>query len=240
MLFTLASLVCACSADAQPEAATTHAAGRTRSSAPFAKQGNIFLKNAAGKVVQLTTSGKDRSPTRSPDRRNVAFIRKSAKEAYLSFGRAPEYQGDDLLADQIWLVDTKTGKEKMLVEDRPPGVKGNVTRELERTIAAIEDDSLCFSPDGAELYFISSAWVTSGALHVVNLRTSRTRFITAALSVEVVPSGKYAGNLIVQQHRHFLCTGTYNWWWLMTPKGREIGPIGESAEQVKNFKKTYH
>jgi len=114
--------------------------------------------------------------------------------------------------------------------------KGDVTKELQRTIAHIDDDSLCFSPDGTDLYFISSAWVVSGALHVVNVRTGRERFVDAANSVEVVRSGEYAGHLIVNQHRYFLGTGSFDWYWLLDPKGREVGPVGECEDQVKTFK----
>jgi hypothetical protein len=28
------------------------------------------------------------------------------------------------------------------------------------------------------------------------------------------------------QHRHFVGSGTYNWYWLLEPNGKEIGPIG--------------
>lgn len=204
--------------------------------APFATDGNIWVTNATKKVVQLTSSGKDRAPTASPDGRHVAFIRKSKNHAYLSVGGEEDYRGDEILADQIWVLDTRNGKERLLVEDRMPSGKGDITKGLQRTIAHIDDDSLCFSPDGAELYFISSAWVVSGALHVVNIRTGREHFLDAANSVEVVQSGKYAGHLMVNQHRYFLGIGSFDWYWLMAPRGREIGPVGESYDQVETFK----
>ena len=203
--------------------------------APFVTNGNVWVTNTAKKVVQLTSSGKDRAPTVSPDGRCIAFIRKSKNQSYLSVGGEEDYKGDEILADQIWAVDLSTGKERLLVSDRMPG-KGDVTKELERTIAHIDDDSLCFSPDGSDLYFISSAWVTSGALHVVNLRAGKEHFIAAANSVEVVQSGEYAGHLIVNQHRYFLGTGSFDWYWLLDSKGREIGPVGECQDQVKTFK----
>jgi sugar lactone lactonase YvrE len=206
---------------------------------PFERDGAICVSNAAGKVVTLTTSGKNRSPKRSPDGRCVVFIRKSANQAYLSAGEEADYRGDDRLADQLWSIDTQSGKEKRLVEDRTPAVS-DATKDLHRMIAHIADDSLCFSPDGKLLYFISSAWVTSGALHVVTLDTGRERFLAAANSVEVVASGTYGGHLIVRQHRYFLSAGSYDWYWLFDPKGREIGPVGETVEQVQVFKELNH
>ncbi len=205
--------------------------------APLVRHGNICIKDTAGKIVQLTSSGKDRAPKLSPDGQCVAFIRKSKNRAYLPVVDE-NARGDKGLADQIWVVDTRTGKERLLVEDRMPG-NGDITEELQRTISLIHDDSLWFSPDSERLYFISDAWVTSGALHVVDVRSGQERFVVGANSVEVVMSGKYVGDLIVSQHRYFLGNGSFNWYWLMDPEGREIGPIGENDDQVKAFKDLY-
>jgi len=201
----------------QPD--TAHAAAHH---AQCATNDHLCITNTAGKVVHLTFSGKDRSPKLSPDGHHVVFIRKSKRHAILTIGAESDYHGDEILADQIWVMDVNTGEQRLLVKDGIP-VKGNVTKECERMIAFIDDDSLCFSPDGGSLYFIGSAWVTSGALHVVNLRTGRDRFIAAANAVDVVPSGKYVGNLIVQQHRYFLGCGAYDWYWLITQKATNSG-----------------
>ena len=82
----------------------------------------------------------------------MVFIRKSKHHAILTVGAESDYHGDEILADQIWVMDTNTGKQKLLVKDGVP-IKGNVTKECERMIAFIDDDSLCFSPDGGSLYF---------------------------------------------------------------------------------------
>jgi hypothetical protein len=234
-IFSLAAIL----GYAKPSKTQADTAQATAHPAQCATNDHLCITNTAGKVVHMTVSGKDRDPKLSPDGHHVAFIRKSKRHAILTIGAKSDYHGDEILADQIWVMDVNTGEQRLLVKDGIP-VKGNVTKECERMIAFIDDDSLCFSPDGVSLYFIGSAWVTSGALHVVNLRTGRDRFIAAANSVEVVPSGKYAGDLIVQQHRYFLGCGSYDWFWLLNPKGREIGPVGESESQVATFKKTYY
>ena len=53
---------------------------------------------------------------------------------------------------------------------------------------------------------------------------------------EVVQSGGHAGCLIVRKHKYFLGCGSYDWYWLIDPQGREIGPIGEEDGQVCLFK----
>jgi hypothetical protein len=38
--------------------------------------------------------------------------------------------------------------------------------------------------------------------------------------------------LIVNQHRYFLGGGSYDWYWVFSPNGKEEGPLG--PEIVKN------
>ena len=39
-----------------------------------------------------------------------------------------------------------------------------------------------------------------------------------------------------RQHRYFIGGGSYDWYWLLKPDGKEVGPVGEDTE---NFKTTY-
>lgn len=197
----------------------------------FAKKGNIYISQKGKKRIQLTGSGKDRAPVLSPDGKVVVFIRESKEEAYSPTGGGED--GRPGFADQLWIVDIYGKNEKMLVKDRYPNEssEADITRELEKTIGYIDDNNICFSPDGKVVYFISSAWVTSGALHRVNVDGTGERFIEGANSVEVVPRGEYKGDLIISQHRYFLACGSYDWLWLFTPEGKEVGPLGEDLNK---------
>ena len=76
--------------------------------------------------------------------------------------------------------------------------------------------------------------MTSGAVHVVEVATRRTRFVAAGNSLEVVPSGHYAGCLLVSQHRYWMAGGSYDWTWLLSARGSERGPVvgdDDEAEQ---------
>ncbi len=99
-------------------------------------------------------------------------------------------------------------------------------------VAHIDEESLKFSPDGKRLYFITSAWVTSGALHRVNVDGSGERFVAAANSLKVLGSGSYKGHLIISQHRYFLGGGSYDWYYVFTPQGKEVGPLGADLARV--------
>ena len=73
----------------------------------------------------------------------------------------------------------------------------------------------------------------------MEVASGRERFIAPANSLEVVPSGEYPGHLLVSQHRYFVAGGSYDWIWLLTPDGAEVGPEGESAKSLEEFRASY-
>jgi len=206
----------------------------------FEQEGSIYFIDKDGRETQLTSFGVDRAPILSPDRKAVAFIRKSDEEAYLAVGAEEDYTPEGLLADQVWIVNIDDKQERMLVKNRrpdPDNSKGDgVTEELKKTIAHIDGESLQFSPDGKRIYFITSAWVTSGAVHCVNTNGTDEHFVIASNSLMVIDKGRYKGHLIVRQHNYFLGAGSYDWLWMFTPEGKKVGPIG--VELTDNQKKT--
>jgi len=51
-----------------------------------------------------------------------------------------------------------------------------------------------------------------------------------------VSKGQYKGYLIVNQHRYFIGGGSYDWYWLFSPAGKEAGPFGETiSEDQRKF-----
>lgn len=149
--------------------------------------GNIYLSQGNSPKVQLTANGKDRSPVLCPDRQCVVFIRKSSQSIDYPAENLDGYSKYELLADQIWIVDSANKKEQMIVADK-------VSDNPRKQIAHVYDDSLKFSPDGKILYFITSASVTSGAVHAVKIDGSNEHFIDGGNSIEVIPKGQYKGD----------------------------------------------
>ena len=198
--------------------AATHAQSVT------AHRGNIFYRAPGTPAArQLTTSGHDRDPHLSPDGRTIAFIRRTPGDSVqTSLGR------DE--ATSLWVVGTDGTGERMLV-------RGRTAAEPEKALALMSAPQ--FSPDGKQIYFLSVAWVTSGAVHAVDVASGRERFVLPGSSVEVVPSGEYAGHLLVTQHRYFIVGGTYDWVWLFTPDGNEVGPIGDGEVAVAAFREDF-
>jgi dipeptidyl aminopeptidase/acylaminoacyl peptidase len=172
-----------------------------------ADHGGIVLSRPGAAPVQLTAGGTDRDPVLSPDGRRVAFVR----------GGGPDGRGPS----ELWTVDARGGGERRLLAERP-------SDEPPENLTAFA--SPAFAPDGRDVYVLATAWATSGAVHAVDLATGRVRYVCPGNSLEVVPRGEYAGHLVVTQHRYFVGGGSYDWYWLVTPEGGEVGPLGESAE----------
>ncbi|MGO4328982.1 TolB family protein [Cupriavidus sp. 2TAF22] len=181
-----------------------------------AEDGNIVFVDDSGFARQLTTSGLDATPTLSPDGKRVAFVR-----------RTPHRPVDTALgsedAEQIWIVGVDASGARSLVE-------GRAHKNPKQALAGL--NSPVFSPDGRSIYFLSTAWVTSRAVHIVSVGDAEERFVTEGNTLEIVHAGKYKGTLIVNKHKYWLGGGSYDWFWLVSPTGQEIGPVGPEDGNV--------
>jgi len=79
---------------------------------------------------------------------------------------------------------------------------------------------------GGSFIFETSAWVTSNAVHSLNVATGKTGYVASGTIGCVVLQGQYQGDLIVQQHRYFVQGGSYDPLYLYEPTGKEIGIVG--------------
>jgi Tol biopolymer transport system component len=130
--------------------------------------------------------------------------------------------------DALWLMDvTGNNAHAIVVSAENEGVKQNLT----------ELNNPRFSLDGHLVYFLSAAWVTSNSVHVVDLTTHKQHFVTDGNSLELVPAGKYKGYLIVSKHKYYQGGGSYEDFWLVSPKGKAIKSLGEEEERVNAFLK---
>jgi dipeptidyl aminopeptidase/acylaminoacyl peptidase len=184
------------------------------------EKGNIIFTAADGSHKPLTDSGHDSVPVLSPDGKFVAFVR-GTPDALVATGSG------DVEATELWIVGSDGHKPAMLL-------RGHTATDMRKVIGGILGAQ--FSPDGRWLYFISAAWATSGAVHVIDLATRKERFFSDGSGLETVPNGDYKGCLLIQKHKYFIGGGAYDWYWLVKPDGKEVGPVGESTE---NFRSTF-
>ncbi|MFN2621244.1 MAG: TolB family protein [Chthoniobacterales bacterium] len=184
------------------------------------KDGNIQFADKSGKTTALTSSGRDSNPVVAPDGKWVAFVRKVE-------GKKIATGSDEVEPTELWQVRVD-GKEPSLL------VRGRDSDKIESAIGGFEN--LQFSTDGKLLYFVTPAWATSGAVHVVDTTNRKERYVFPGNNLKLVPSGEYKDCLLVQQHRYFVGGGSYDWYWLLRPDGKEVGPVGEDTS---NFEATY-
>ena len=177
-----------------------------------ARDGNIFI-SSGGSEKQLTSSGRDSAPALAPDGKWVVFVRAIPGKKVQS--GAGEHDGAEL-----WQVRAD-GKEPLML------VRTRQADKMDELIAGFED--VQFSSDGRLVYFVTPAWATSGAVHVVDTTNRKERFVVPGGALRVIPSGKYRDHLVVNQHRYFLGGGAYDWFYLFSPDGKEVGVIGEDT-----------
>jgi WD40-like Beta Propeller Repeat len=147
----------------------TAAALAALASSPAAAQS---VRTDHGYVVYVARDGRARTPTHSdrdssavlsPDGQTIAFVRHTGAAVHSS-------PGDDD-STLLFAADVRTGRSRLLVrassDDRPG-----------RTLAGFAD--LAFTPGGRTLYFTSDAWVTSAAVHAVDVATGRERYLCRA------------------------------------------------------------
>jgi hypothetical protein len=184
------------------------------------QNGNICISSASGETKTLTNTGHDSEPIPSPDGKWIVFIRTiPGKKISTGLGDAD--------VTELWQIRAD-GKEPTVL------VRSKDSDKMETVLTGFSKPQ--FSANGKLVYFLSEAWATSGALHVVDTTNGKEHFVCPALEFEVVPSGEYRDCLLVAQHRYFIGGGSYNWFWLLRPDGEEVGPVGEDTE---NFKATY-
>lgn len=172
--------------------------------------GNIYFVADDGVPHQLTSLHADTGPVISPDGQQVAFVRTPPGST-------------ESEASEIWLSDVSGLDTHRILVSQP---SDNLNESLSQF------NSLAFSTDAGRLYFLSAAWATSNAVHVVNLKTGKVDFVTDGNALRVVPSGRYAGMLIVQKHKYFKRSGSYDYYWLISPSGKEIKMAGKKRKGV--------
>jgi WD40 repeat protein len=184
------------------------------------QDGNIQFTDKAGKTIALTSSGRDSGAVLAPDGKWVAFVRKVE-------GKKIPTGSDEVDPTELWQVRVDGKEPTMLLRCRE-------SDKVESLIGGFEN--LQFSTNGKLLYFVTPAWATSGAVHVVDTTNRKERYLFPGNDLRVVTAGEYKDCLLVQQHRYFIGGGSYDWFWLLRPDGKEVGPVGEDTS---TFEATY-
>lgn len=159
-------------------------------------------------AAPFTEKMRDSGLVVSPDSSLVAFIRTRRDRFVNVDGRMP--------AQELWVARRDGSGARRLVEARD-------AVDRRDAIGGFED--LAFSNDGQRIFFLSPAWTTSGAIHLVDVVLGSSRFVTPGNSLRILRTGSYAGCLVASQHRYFLGGGSYDYYYLFAENGDQIGVV---------------
>lgn len=154
-----------------------------------------------------------------------------------------------IVNEKMVLFTSKSLTGTSLILGTPDGVIKIVgempNKDLEKNIDNIRNVST-FNGDDT-IYFMTSAWATSNAIHKVSweqvinvlknipVTIDDIVFVTSGNSLYVIQNGKYAGFIVVNQHKYKNGGGSYDTYVLVSPDGKAIKEIGEYKEIVNDF-----
>jgi hypothetical protein len=178
-------------------------AGSAQAATTVADDNGNVVCMTGGARHQITNKGVDRDSVLSPDGHTVAFIRTTKKAVR------------DLDPDwtELWIGDCATGKARLLLGTKP-------SKTPEHDLTSFND--VAFSLNGGYVYVLSTAWVTSDAVHQVNIKTGKEKFITGSNTLQVIRNGPYAGYLLLQKHEYYTTGegGSYDPTYVYRPDGK--------------------
>lgn len=174
-------------------------------------------------VLRVSADAERADRSISSDGQLVVFVKPTP-------GDLVETAAGDVEATEIWTSRADGSEPRMWL-------RGRFASTPESTLASFQSPQ--FSPDGQQLYFLSMAWATSGAVHSLDLQSGKLRFVCPGNSLEIIQGGEYKGNLMVEQHRYYLAGGSYDWLWLLQPDGQTVGAIAPDDEARPELEKAF-
>lgn len=132
----------------------------------------------------------------------------------------------DTTNNELWLKNDATGKKRLLVTCKDE-------KNVENEVCNIGNPR--FSLDRSKVYFESSAWATSDAIHVVDLKTGKEKFLCPGNGLKVIKFGKFKGDFITTMHKYYGPPnyGSYDHNFVVDENGKELLDLGDVVEAAK-------
>ncbi|MCX6793432.1 MAG: hypothetical protein NTY12_05465 [Candidatus Falkowbacteria bacterium] len=189
--------------------------------------GNIFVKYSSGNEKQVTFTGGDSQPSLSEDKKLIVFVRDIGDKV-----PSIDFAGGTTNYNQIWLLNLDTLVEKKVF-------KSSDLKDINLLLNAVGEkfpiDKIAnlsnplISLDNNYIYFMSLAWVTSGAIFSYNLNDNQIKLISDGNSLSLVKDGEFRGDLIISRHKYYEEGGAYDNDYIIDPNtGKELKMLGVS------------
>ncbi|MBZ9626070.1 Ig-like domain-containing protein [Clostridium sp. FP2] len=133
----------------------------------------------------------------------------------------------DALNNELW-VKYSDGKEELLVESMD-------AEDIKDIIAGIFNPQL--TQDKKKIYFMTEAWATSAAIHVVEIKSKNQQFVCSGNYLKIIEKGQYSGKLIVNQHRYSddPNLGAYDNYYIVDENGKQIEDLGDDPAVLDEY-----
>lgn len=176
-------------------------------------EGQVIYYSGDGRPTEQSPKGKFKQAVLAPDDRTVAFIEVLVEGT-------PAY---DDTRTQLWIADGPTAQARILFKPRPAD-------DRKANMAALWNP--VFSLNGRFIYVESEAWVTSAAIHQINVKTGAEKYVVDGSIHALVRTGPYRGYLLVQRHLYPKNPeeGAYDEVHLIRPDGKFILAIPDSKD----------
>lgn len=190
----------------------------------FIRNGDVFYKKD-DVTTQLTSNGMVTEAVLSPSGKNIAYIQVNNTKP---IAQRSEY--NYIYESQVMLITEGSKSHTKLAEAGQSCDKNEFIGDFK---------SIDFLSGNKRLVLLSSWAAVHGAILLVEVITTNCSLVLGGNSLSVVKSGEYKDHLIVQLHKYFMASGSFDWYWLIDLTGKEIGPVGDDAESVNRFKEMY-
>ncbi|MBU3130177.1 Ig-like domain-containing protein [Clostridium tagluense] len=129
--------------------------------------------------------------------------------------------------NELW-VKYSDGKEELLVASMD-------AEDVKDIIAGIFNPQL--TQDKKKIYFMTEAWATSAAIHVVEIKSKNQQFVCSGNYLKIIEKGQYSGKLIVNQHRYYGAPnyGAYDNYYIVDENGKQIEDLGDDPAVLDEY-----
>jgi hypothetical protein len=196
----------------------------------MASGGYIYRKNAdTWEPLPIRTP--ILQPSYSHDGKSVAYVRFRAR-TLAEREEIDVIENGEFIGDLYVSAPDGTDERLVLKAGSYPETAHGELKPVGGKIQGIEQPH--FSIDDSVIYFIGTAWATSGAVYAVAVDSGAVRYVAHGNIIHVIEKPQYRGMLLINRHCYYGPPnyGSYDHFWLVSPEGVVTTQFGESLSEA--------